>query len=101
MSGTRKRRQTEPMVLDKKKYIGLEKGVLMYLTKGKYNLLSEEIKEDSRYYRFFTVNKTGKDVVMSITGSDTVEELEKNIAKKLEFLWKKIRNGWMNFLRCY
>lgn len=70
------------MVLDKKKYIGMEKGILMYLTKGKYNLLSEEVKEDSRYYRFFTVNKTGRDVVMSITGQDTVEELESKYCKE-------------------
>ena len=41
------------MELNKNMYIGLANGVLMYLTKGKYNLLSEIEKEEERYYRFF------------------------------------------------
>ena len=64
------------MELNKNMYIGLANGVLMYLTKGKYNLLSEIEKEEERYYRFFTVNKTGRDIVMNITGKSTVTELE-------------------------
>lgn len=40
------------MQLNKQMYVGISKNVLMYLTKGKYNLLSEVLKEDSRYYRF-------------------------------------------------
>ena len=86
------------MVLDKKKYIGIEKGVLMYLTKGKYNLLSEEVKEDSRYYRFFTVNKTGRDVVMSITGDDTVEELEKKYCEETGISLEKNQKWLDEFL---
>ena len=64
------------MQLNKQMYVGISKNVLMYLTKGKYNLLSEVLKEDSRYYRFFTINKTGKDIVMAINGRSTVDELE-------------------------
>ena len=64
-------------------YVGISKNVLMYLTKGKYNLLSEVLKEDSRYYRFFTINKTGKDIVMAINGRSTVDELESKFCKKM------------------
>lgn len=71
------------MELNKKMYIGLSKGVLMYLTKEKYNLLTEVVKKDSCYYRFFTVNKTGRDIVMSITGKSTVDELENKFCTEM------------------
>lgn len=83
------------MKLNKKMYIGLAKGVSMYLTKEKYNLLSEVIKEDSRYYRFFTINKTGRDIVMAITGKSTVNELESKFCKEMGISFCE-NVGWMD-----
>ena len=71
------------MQLNKQMYVGISKNVLMYLTKGKYNLLSVVLMEDSRYYRFFTINNTGKDIVRAINGRSTVDELESKFCKEM------------------
>ena len=70
------------MELNKNKYIAISEGVLMYLTKDKYNLLSEVKTEEECYFRFFTVNKTGRDIVMMINGKETVGELEKKFCEE-------------------
>lgn len=64
------------------RYISLNKGVFMYLTKGKYNLMSEVKNEEECYQRFFTVNKTGEQLVRLISGRCTVEEVEETFCKK-------------------
>lgn len=83
------------MEFDKKKYIAITKGVIMYLTKDKYNLLSKVETEEESYYRFFTVNKTGKDIVMMINGFETIENLEKKFCEKYKLSFSE-NEEWLD-----
>lgn len=80
------------------RYISLNKGVFMYLTKGKYNLMSEVKKEEECYQRFFTVNKTGEQIVKLISGKRTMEEVEKVFCESVGISLEDNRDWIESFL---
>ena len=70
----------------------------MYLTKGKYNLMSEVKKEEECYQRFFTVNKTGEQIVKLISGKRTMEEVERVFCESVGISLEDNRDWIESFL---